>query len=233
MTGVAFGATFDELPREIGVFPLTGVLLLPGGKLPLNIFEPRYLAMTRDALTTQQRLIGMIQPFQATPDDNSGPTEAVKRGDVPDLYGTGCAGRITAFEESEDGRYLVTLTGIIRFNCQRELAQHDGYRRIGADYSNYRHDLGAAEDGEIERERLLSALRVYFEHAGISAQWDTIETTPNDRLVTSLAMSCPFNAGERQALLEAPDLAERTRVMVTLLEMAVAGATGGAGGTEH
>lgn len=233
MTGVAIGPTFDDLPREIAVFPLTGVLLLPGGKLPLNIFEPRYLAMILDALATRQRLIGMIQPFQPTPQDNRGPTEAAKRGDVPDLYATGCAGRITAFEEAEDGRYFVTLTGIIRFDCEQELPQHNGYRRVGADYSKYRDDLCSVAEGEIERDRLLSALRSYFLHAKISAEWGTIEATSDDRLVTSLAMSCPFNAGERQALLEAPDLAERARVMVALLEMAVAGSTAGEGGTEH
>lgn len=233
MSGAAIQSAFDDLPREIAVFPLTGVLLLPGGKLPLNIFEPRYLAMIRDALATSQRLIGMVQPLQPTLDDNRGPTEAVIRGETPDLYRTGCAGRITTFEESDDGRYFLTLTGIIRFEAEQELPEKDGYRRVAADYSKYRGDLAEADAAAIDRVRLLSALRSYFSLAEISANWEAIEAAPDDRLVTSLAMSCPFNAVERQALLEAPGVAERARVMVTLLEMSVADSTGSEAGTEH
>jgi len=159
MSGAAFQPAFDELPREIAVFPLTGVLLLPGGRLPLNIFEPRYLALTRDALATGQRLIGMIQPVQPTPEDNRGPTEAVSRGEAPDLYRTGCAGRITAFEEFDDGRYSLTLTGIIRFDFESELPGTGGYRRVVADYSRYRNDLAGSEAAAIDRTSLLSALR--------------------------------------------------------------------------
>jgi len=233
MSGAVFQPAFDDLPREIAVFPLTGVLLLPGGKLPLNIFEPRYLTMTRDALGTKQRLIGMVQPVQPTPGDNRGPTEAVIQGETPDLYRTGCAGRITAFEESEDGRHFLTLTGIIRFESEQELPETNGYRRVLADYSRYRDDLAEMETAAIDRDRLLSALRSYFSVAEISANWEAIEATPDDRLITSLAMSCPLNAIEHQALLEAPSLAERARIMVTLLEMVVADSTGGDGGTQH
>ncbi len=222
MTMSAFTFGFDDLPREIAVFPLTGVLLLPGGKLPLNIFEPRYLAMTRDALATRQRLIGMVQPAEPTPDDNRGPTTAVAHGDQPEIYRTGCAGRITSFDEADDGRYRLTLTGVIRFETAEELPQSEGYRRVAADYTKYRDDLAGETDAAVDRDRLLSALRVYFSHGGITANWDAIEETSNDRLVTSLAMTCPFTAPERQALLEAPDLAERARVIVALLEMSAA-----------
>lgn len=233
MTGGPFDPGFDDLPREIAVFPLTGVLLLPGGRLPLNIFEPRYLAMTRDALATGQRIIGMVQPTEPTPDDNRGPTSAMLRGDQPEIYRTGCAGRITSFEETEDGRYLLTLTGLIRFETMEEVAQTEAYRRVVADYSKYRDDLAGEVEAAVDRDRLLSALRAYFQRCEISANWDTIDETPNDRLITSLAMTCPFNASERQALLEAPDLAERARVMVVLLEMAVAVSTDGESRTDH
>ena len=235
--GGAFQPGFDDLPRVIPVFPLTGVLLLPGGKLPLNIFEPRYLAMTRDALATTQRLIGMVQPAEPTPDDNRGPTPAVIAGAAPAIYRTGCAGRITSFDESEDGRYLLTLTGVIRFETQEELAPDNGHRRVVADYTNYRGDLldadGDADGATIDRERLLQATHAYFIHNEISANWEAVEDTPNERLITSLAMTCAFNASERQALLEAPDLTERARVVVALMEMAVAGSGAGDGHTSH
>lgn len=233
MTGGPFDPGFDDLPREIAVFPLTGVLLLPGGRLPLNIFEPRYLAMTRDALATGPRIIGMVQPTAPTPEDNRGPATAVRRGDQPEIYKTGCAGRITSFEETEDGRYLLTLTGLIRFETMEEMPETQAYRRVVADYSAYRHDLVGEVGAAVDRDRLLSVLRAYFQHCEISANWDAIDETPNDHLITSLAMTCPFNASERQALLEAPDLAERARVMVVLLEMAVAGTGDGESRTDH
>ncbi len=233
MIAGAFQPGFDDLPRVIPVFPLTGVLLLPGGRLPLNIFEPRYLAMTRDALATPQRLIGMVQPAEPTPDDNRGPTEAVISGAAPDIYRTGCAGRITSFDESENGRYLLTLTGVIRFAAQEELAPENGHRRVVADYTNYRDDLLDEDGAAVDRARLLGVIRAYFSHNGISADWDAIEDTPNARLITSLAMTCAFNASERQALLEAPGLAERAHVVVALMEMAVAGSGAGDGQTNH
>lgn len=233
MTGGPFDPGFDDLPREIAVFPLTGVLLLPGGRLPLNIFEPRYLAMIRDALATGPRIIGMVQPTEPTPGDNRGPATAARPGDQPQIYRTGCAGRITAFEETEDGRYLLTLTGLIRFETMEEMPETVAYRRVVADYSAYRHDLDGESEAALDRDRLLSALRAYFLHCEISANWDAIDETPNDRLINSLAMTCPFNATERQALLEAPDLAERASVMVVLLEMAVAGSGDGGSRTDH
>ena len=231
MSRGAFDPGYEDLPQVIPVFPLTGVLLLPGGKLPLNIFEPRYLAMVRDALADEQRLIGMVQPRVPNPDDNRGPA-ADDEGAQPGLYRTGCAGRITVFNENEDGRYLITLTGVCRFEIAKEMTLRDGYRRVVADYRRFRDDLAEDGDARVDRERLLDVLRRYFEQQGIKASWDTVEATPDERLVTSLAMSCPFGAGERQALLEAPGLTERAEMVIALLEMALV-ESGGASGASH
>ncbi|MEQ8965933.1 MAG: LON peptidase substrate-binding domain-containing protein [Azospirillaceae bacterium] len=207
--------TFEELPPTLPVFPLTGVLLLPRGHLPLNIFEPRYLAMVDDALAAD-RLIGMIQPSDG----------AEGRAASPPLYATGCAGRITALEETDDGRYLITLTGVARFTPGEEMPTTRGYRRFAVDWSGYAEDLAgedaAAGDGpEVDRDRLTQALEPYFKQQGINANWEAIKQTPDERLVTSLSMICPFQPPEKQALLEAPGLAERAELMLSLLEMAV------------
>lgn len=206
-----FDPSFDQLPETIPVFPLTGALLLPGGKLPLNIFEPRYLNMVQDALAGP-RLIGMVQPLPEAPD-----------GIPPPLYRTGCAGRITSFSETDDGRLLITLTGLCRFQVGEELATMRGYRRVIAQWSGFQADLAepapAAE--AVDRDRLGRALKAYFKHQGISANWDAIAQAPDDRLVTSLAMICPFSASEKQALLEAPDRSGRAEMLLALIEMAV------------
>jgi len=211
-----FDPSFDELPGVVPIFPLSGVLLLPGGKLPLNIFEPRYLAMTRDALAGD-RIIGMIQPApyrEAAPDAADSPW--------PPVYPTGCAGRITSFAETDDGRYLITLTGLCRFNLAEELALHpDGYRRVVPDFAPYRQDLEAEADAPIDRPRLCKALRAYFGLQGISVDWEAIEKTGDEKLVTSLAMICPFEPSEKQALLESANLTERCHRMTALMEMAV------------
>ena len=226
MNGGAFRPGFEDLPRVVPIFPLPGVLLLPGGRLPLNIFEPRYLAMVRDALAGE-RAIGMIQPREEAAD-----VGAAK------VYETGCLGRITAFSETDDGRYLITLTGLIRFNVARELPPMEGYRRVTAGYDRFRRDLedgpedGAADGaggadgaagaaGAIDRVRLLETLGFYFEAQGIEGDWKAIEETGDAALVTSLAMLCPFAAPEKQALLEAMSLPERARAMTAIMEMAV------------
>ena len=204
-----FEPSFTELPRVIPIFPLEGALLLPGGMLPLNIFEPRYLNMSQAALTDETRTIGMIQP------------EGDEAGDRPAVYQTGCAGRIISFSETDDGRILITLSGMCRFNVVEELPLKDGYRRIVADYGRFRNDMRVDATDDIDRARLLAVLKAYLEHEGIEANWKAIEGADDARLVASLAMMCPFRASEKQALLEAPDLAERARVIVTLLEMAL------------
>lgn len=216
MSASVFDPSFDQLPQTLPVFPLPGVLLLPRGRLPLNIFEPRYLAMTRDALAGD-RLIGMVQP-------KPGP-EGQRGGDVgsAEIYPVGCAGRLTAFAETDDGRYLITLTGLCRFHVTQELPTIQGYRRVQVDWNGYEGDLEASEDCcGLKRENFETALAHYFRVYGIQADWATIKEAPDERLITSLAMICPFAPTEKQALLEAPTLADRARVMQTLIEMAVA-----------
>ena len=208
MTGL-FDPPFEDLPTKIPIFPLTGVLLLPHGKLPLNIFEPRYLNMITAALAGH-RMIGLIQP--------TGPNE----GDQPDIYKTGCAGRITSFNESEDGRYLVTLSGLIRFDLAAELPLRDGYRVAVPDWGPYCDDLAEQTGAGVDRDRMLRALKGYFTVNDVDANWDAIKDTTTDRLVNALAMMCPFQPNEKQALLEALSLGDRANVMVALLEMALA-----------
>lgn len=214
-----------ELPRVLPIFPLWGVLLLPTARLPLNVFEDRYLAMVRDALDGNG-MIGMIQPREP---------EKAEPGDRPPVFGTGCLGRITRHEETEDGRILVTLVGQCRFDVVEELPLERGYRRVVANYGPYVDtDIADDDDVHLDRGRLMMALRGYFATQGIKADWEAIEETPDGRLVTALAMICPFEASEKQALLEAPDTDERGRVMIALMEMALAGGGGEDGpGVQH
>lgn len=229
-----FDPDFAGLPQVIPIFPLSGVLLLPGGKLPLNIFESRYLAMVADAIAGP-RVIGMVQPLHQ--DDEAGgapaPPGAGSVGDGAAVYPLGCAGRITQFSETEDGRYLVTLSGLCRFTIIKELPLHRGYRRVVPGWSRFEADLADAPAPAIDRERLVRALKSYFQLNEISANWEAIRETPDDRLVTSLAMICPFAPSEKQALLECPDGAERARVLTALLEMALLGARRGSDSARH
>jgi Lon protease-like protein len=201
-------ADHENLPEVLPIFPLSGVLLLPRGKLPLNIFEPRYLAMTEEAWEGD-RLIGMIQPSDE------------KVPEPPPVYRVGCAGRITDFAKTEDGRFLITLTGISRFHVRHELPKRKGYRRVRADWSSFARDA-MPDQSRIPRDRLLQGLHGYFRLHGLNADWDAVRETPDEKLVTLLAMICPFSAGEKQALLEANDLAERARLMIAMVEMAAA-----------
>lgn len=207
----AFHPSFADLPAEIAVFPLPGALLLPGAKLPLNIFEPRYLAMTQDSLA-QGRMLGMIQPNPAEPRSPQGPA----------LYRIGCLGRLSQFAETEDGRLLVTLTGVIRFASAREVEGRHGYRRVRADYAPFAADLETEAEAEFDRQSLECAMRGYFAAQGIEANWDAISSTPDAMLVSTLAMACPFEPREKQALLEAHDASERAHMLVALLEIGAA-----------
>jgi uncharacterized protein len=203
---------FEALPPALPIFPLTGALLLPRGQLPLNIFEPRYLALTRDALGTADRFIGMVQPL-----DNKGDA-----GDPP-VYRTACAGRITEFTETEDGRYLITLTGLLRFDIKEELPREDFlYRRAVPDWQRWRDDLAPRHE-QIARERFLAALKPFFERHQIEADWQALASADDERLVTAIAMVAPFAPSEKQALLEAPDTAERANLLTALLEMSAKG----------
>ncbi len=206
---MAAAPRLSDMPTEFPIFPLAGALLLPMGKLPLNIFEKRYLAMVEDALASG-RIIGMVQPDELRPSTPSGPA----------LYRIGCLGRLTSFSETEDGRYLVTLTGIIRFVVGVELEMQRGYRRVRADLARFAGDIDAVSlTDAIDRDELVVALRAYFAARGFDANWDTINDMPDDALVVTLAMVCPFDPAEKQALLEAPGLADRAQTLLTLLQM--------------
>jgi uncharacterized protein len=202
------------LPDILPIFPLTGVLLLPRGRLPLNIFEPRYLTMTKDALGGE-RLIGMVQPNEPQLQDNRG------RGPInPPVYPVGCAGRITSFTEADDGRYMITLTGLSRFRIGEEFPVLSGYRRVRPDWQPFARDLDAQTGGEFDRDRFIRGLKAFFDQRQISADWEAIEKAAGEHLINSIAMLCPFAPSEKQALLEAPDLDERARLLIALVEMA-------------
>jgi uncharacterized protein len=208
----AFHPRFEDLPSEFAVFPLSGALLLPRGKLPLNIFESRYLAMTQDSLATG-RMFGMIQPDSNAPASDHG--EA--------LYRVGCLGRLSSFSETDDGRLLITLTGLIRFTIRAELGLQRGYRRVRGDFSRYMDDLTLDRPPvDIEREGILAALRAYFTRRSVDANWEAIRGLSDDGLVITLAMACPFEAVEKQALLEAPTDADRAATLLALLQMGAA-----------
>tara|TARA_A100001037_G_scaffold241102_1_gene221216 strand:- start:1071 stop:1760 length:690 start_codon:yes stop_codon:yes gene_type:complete len=198
------------LPSELVLFPLNGVLMLPRGTMPLNVFEPRYLAMV-DAALTGPRMIGIIQPAADGAVGLSAP-------DGTNLFRTGCAGRITGFQETEDGRYLIELRGICRFDVAAELPLRDGYRAVQPDFAPYLADLEPDSSAVTERDRLLSGLKAYFEQRGIGADWDALVKTPDERLVTTISMVCPFDPAEKQVLLEADNMAQRSKLLIGFVE---------------
>jgi Lon protease-like protein len=203
-----------DLPDVIPVFPLPGALLLPRGQMPLNIFEPRYLAMIDDALRSGQRMIGMIQPDPV----NSKPDEQ-----KPHLFSIGCVGRITQFAESGDGRYLIQLTGIARYRLDEELVVDTAYRQWRVDYRPFVGDFTPRKgEDAVDRKALLHALSDFLKANNLKADWDGIENAPNEALVNALAMMSPYGAAEKQAMLEAPDLKTRAEILVavTAIELA-------------
>jgi Lon protease-like protein len=204
-----FHPAIADLPAEIPIFPLSGALLLPEGRLPLNIFEPRYLAMVEDSLGAG-RMFGMVQGDPSLPRTPAG----------SQTYRVGCLGRISSFSETEDGRMLITLTGVIRYRIAEEIAGRRGYRRARVEYGAYAADLGTGGPApQFDRAALLGALRPYFQARGIEANWEAIEQTADAMLVTTLCMVCPFEVREKQALLEAAGPSERARMLVALMEM--------------
>jgi hypothetical protein len=208
----AFHSRLQDLPTEFPVFPLAGALLLPRGRLPLNIFERRYLAMVEDSLGAG-RMFGMIQPDPLRPEGETG----------PGLYRVGCLGRLSSFSETDDGRYLITLTGLIRFVVAAEVAMGRGYRRVRGDFSPYPADLEAAPGPiGVEREALLTTLRSYFARRNFEANWDAVRRMDDEALVTTLSMICPFEPAEKQALLEAATEADRAATLLALLQMGAA-----------
>lgn len=203
-------STVEDLPTELPVFPLTGAVLLPRGELPLNIFEARYLAMVGAALASD-RLIGMIQP-----------TEHEDSVLTPALSKVGCAGRITSFRETEDRRLLLSLTGICRFEVAKELGVKTPYRQIRPDYGRFLGDLVANFATDFPRERLVGALKTYLARRDLKADWRSVMEAPPETLVNALAMLCPFQPAEKQALVEAPGWPERVDTLVAILEMSAA-----------
>ncbi len=197
-----------NLPSEFAVFPLPGALLLPGGRLPLNIFEQRYLAMVEDAMGSG-RMFAMIQPNAGLPRGETG----------PGLYRVGCLGRLSSFSETDDGRFLITLSGLARFSVVEELAMRRGYRRVRAEFSGFEEDFAEEPALSFDRERLCDALLGYFARRGFEANWEAIRQMPDDALLTTLCMACPFEDVEKQALLEAATATERAQTLMTLLLM--------------
>ena len=202
-----------DLPEVIPVFPLPGALLLPRGQMPLNIFEPRYLAMIDDALRSGSRLIGMIQPDTAHP----GPEER------PNLYKIGCVGRLTQFAESGDGRYLIQLTGVSRFRIAEELATTTLYRQCRVTYAPFADDFVARKGEEdVDRDAVLDTLTKFLKANSLKVDWDGIRAAPNEALVNALAMMSPYGPAEKQALLEAPDLKTRAEILIAVTQMDLA-----------
>ena len=213
----------DRLPDTLGLFVLPGVIVLPRGRLPLHVFEPRYLNMTADALG-DMRMIGIIQPRR--PD--GGPI-----GDQDALFDVGCAGRITAFSETDDGRFLITLIGVSRFRLTREPELVRGYRRAAVDFDFFAHDLSADEKAIPDRPGLVGAMRAYFSRMHIQTRFDALAEAADEALVSMLAMICPFSPDEKQALLEAETVADRASLLVGLMEMALGEAGHSAGDARH
>jgi Lon protease-like protein len=205
-----FAPAFEDLPRELIVFPLPGALLLPYGRLPLNIFEERYLNMIEDALA-ERRMFGMVQTKE--PHASLVPNGA-------ELFDVGCAGRIVSFAETGDGRFVLTLEGVCRFKIQREIEGRRGYRRMAVDYAPYRHDLD--DDGwKLDREPFFELLKTYLDARGLRVDAEALERAPDKLVIATLGMMCPFDLKEKQALVEAKDMDAMTEIMRSLMQMSV------------
>jgi len=198
---------YSDLPHSLPLFPLTGAMLLPRGHLPLNVFEPRYLEMVDYALQGD-RLIGMIQPVENE--------ETTLK---PRLSHVGCAGKIVAYQETGDNRYLITLQGVCRFRLTGEMESTTAWRAGFCDFSAFACDLAECMGAELPRQRLLSALKTYLTSRDMQADWNSVLTAPAEALVNALAMMCPFAPTEKQALLEAASFDERATTLLALLEM--------------
>ncbi len=203
-----------DLPDTIPVFPLPGALLLPRARLPLHIFEPRYLTMLDDTLKTSHRLIGMIQPFDAH-DGNEA------------LHKIGCAGRLVSFSETDDGRYMITLAGVSRYRILSEVEGFTPYRKFAVSWKDFVRDLGPAErDADFDRDVFLSSLRRFLGERDLKTDWDALQGAEDEMLINSLSMLCPFEPEDKQALLEAPTLSTRRETLLALIEFALRGGSG-------
>ena len=209
----------DDIPEIIPVFPLAGALLLPGGQMPLNIFEPRYLAMVDDALC-HDRLVGMVQPLASCRNEDISNISLTDAANCQ-LCEVGCLGRITAFQETGDGRYAINLSGVCRYRIQQEIDCRKGYRRFRI--AVFGHELGAEDEGgSVDREALLKTFKRYLKANGMEADWDSIRKAGNETLVTALCMMSPYGPAEKQALLEADDLKTRAETLIAITEIALA-----------
>lgn len=207
-----------DLPQTIPLFPLPGALLLPRARLPLHIFEPRYLAMIDDCLKTPHRMIGMIQPREMAPGSDLGAAR---------LHSIGCAGRLTGFTETEDRRYLISLSGISRFRLVDEVQGFAPYRRAAVDWLPFTRDLGHAEDDPgLDRPAFLALLARYFGSQNLAAEWSELKEAEPELLINSLSMLCPLSPEDKQALLETTSLSDRRETLATLMEFALRGGTG-------
>jgi Lon protease-like protein len=202
-----------DMPETIPIFPLPGALLLPRARLPLHLFEPRYLTMLDDALKTPERLIGMVQPNRV-PGRNGG----------TGLHTIGCVGRVTQFSETEDGRYMVTLSGISRFRVLEEVEGFAPYRRAKVSWTGFERDKGAEEtDDGFSRDRFMNLLSRYFAAQELQTDWDSLKEAEDELLINSLSMLLGFEPEDKQALLEAPSLSTRRETLVTLIEYSMRG----------
>ena len=204
-----------NLPEIIPIFPLSGALLLPRSRLPLHVFEPCYLAMFEDCLKTPERLIGMIQP------------NVVPGREGPGLYAIGCVGRVTQFSETEDGRYMITLTGLSRYRVTDEVDGFQPYRRAEVSWDGFGRDMGPAEeDPNFDRAGFLAVLGQYFASRELKTDWDALKDAEDELLINSLSMMLGFEPEDKQALLEAPSLSTRRETLLTLMEFALRGGSG-------
>ena len=204
-----------NLPDAIPIFPLPGALLLPRSRLPLHVFEPRYLQMLDDSLKTPERLIGMVQPNEVAGRAGNG------------LHTIGCAGRITQFSETEDNRYMITLSGISRFRVVNEIEGFAPYRRCEVNWDGFERDQGKSEcDTGLDRDSFLNLLGRYFDARSLSTDWESLQEADDELLINSLSMMLDLDAEDKQALLEAPSLSTRRETLVTLIEFSMRGGEG-------
>ena len=228
MAGGIFDPELHQLPMRIPIFPLPSALLLPGGQLPLNIFESRYLAMVTHALATPTRLIGMVQPLDHhAGDDMSDDTLANDElADDPGLFETGCAGRLSFFQESDDGRFVIALNGVCRFHRLRQESDPKGFLVADVDWQPFANDL-RVDVSALDRDPLIKVMKRYFDMKGFETDWAQIENSDNHQLLATLSMICPFEVAEKQALLEADSMAKRANLLIAMMEMALHDETGG------
>jgi Lon protease-like protein len=228
MASGIFDPELHQLPMRIPIFPLPSALLLPGGQLPLNIFEPRYLAMVTHALATPTRLIGMIQPLDhpAGGDMSNDNLANDELADNPVLFETGCAGRLSFFQESDDGRFVIALNGVCRFHRLRQELDPNGFLVADVDWQPFANDL-PVDVSALDRDPLIKVMKRYFDMMGFETDWAQIENSDNHQLLATLSMICPFEVAEKQALLEADSMAKRANLLIAMMEMALHDETGG------